>query len=758
MPSAVSLARHTTARLLTCWALVAGPGPAVASAGQAAPPIAGVHIERATGKIVVDGDLSDDGWKKATRIDKWYETNPGDNIEPPVRSVGMLAYDDKFFYAAFEFDDPSPSAIRAPYGDRDNVPSFTDYGGVIIDARNDGKTAVLMLANPRGIQYDATQDDGGAGEDSSPDFYWDSAARINDHGWTLEIRIPFSSLRYRHLDPQQWGIMLFRNYPRDRRHMIFSTTLPRGGNCFICRSNALTGLSHLPTGGHLVAAPYASASQTATAEGDPGSPLASESVKPRAGIDVKYIPTANDVFDATVRPDFSQVEADTAQISANERFALFFPEKRPFFLEGVSLFSTPIQAVYTRSITDPRWGAHATGNHGSLGYTALVADDAGGGSVILPGPNGSSLADQDFSSLAFIGRARMDIGRSFVSLLLTDRESGADGHNRVVGPDFQWRHSDSDFVTGQLLFSDTRTPNRPDAAPEWTGQSLSSAAGDLMWVHSTRHYDAFAHYRDFGDDFRADSGFVPQVGFRDIYGETGYTVFPKGFLSRLRMFLIANRQSDRDGRLISSEISPGAGMDGPWDSFLRFRYANDEVRSGDQTFPRQQFVYVAQAHPPRYISQVTLTGYVGQEIDFENSRPGRGATVNLEAVIHPFDHLEISLLENHQWLSVDDAAGVSRQLFHASVSRVRATYNFTSRSFVRVIGQYVAATRDLSLYLSPVTPHDGAFTGSALFAYKLNWQSVLFIGYGDSRELTTNSRLAPVGREFFTKISYAFQR
>ena len=127
-------------------------------------------------------------------------------------------------------------------------------------------------------------------------------------------------------------------------------------------------------------------------------------------------------------------------------------------------------------------------------------------------------------------------------------------------------------------------------------------------------------------------------------------------------------------------------------------------------------------------------------------------------MLHPIDHLEISLLDNRQWLSVDDATGVSRQLFHASVSRARATYNFTARSFVRIIGQYVATTRDPSLYLSPVTPQDGAFTGSALFAYKLNWQSVLFIGYGDARELTTNNRLAPVGREFFTKIWYAFQR
>ena len=604
-----------------CVLIAVVSGPPGLFAAQAAPPVAPIHILRTTGRITIDGDLSDEAWKHATRIDKWYETNPGDNVEPPVHNVGYLAYDDKFFYAAFQFDDPTPSAIRAPYGDRDNVPSFTDYGGVIIDARNDGKTAVLLLANPRGIQYDAIQDDGGAGEDSSPDFYWDSAARINDHGWTLEIRVPFSSLRYRHLDPQQWGIMLYRNYPRDRRYTFFSTTLPRGGNCFVCRSNLLTGLEHLPTGAHLVAAPYVSASQTAASEDDPGSPLASEPVKPRGGIDVKYIPTANDVIDATVRPDFSQVEADTAQIAANERFALFFPEKRPFFLEGVGLFATPIQAVYTRSITDPRWGAHATGNHGSLSYTALVADDAGGGSVIVPGPNSSSLAAQDFSSLAFIGRARRDIGRSFVSVLLSDRESGADGHNRVIGPDFQWRHSDNDVVSGQLLFSDTRTPNRPDVSAEWTGQSLSSFAGDLYWFHSTRHYDALAHYREIGDDFRADSGFVPQVGYRDLYGETGCTVFPKGFLSRLRMFLIADRQTDRDGGLISREISPGAGMDGRWNSFLRFRYANDEVRSGDRTFPRQQFVYITSARPPRYIAQITLTGYVGQEIRELAARP-----------------------------------------------------------------------------------------------------------------------------------------
>src|SRR5262245_35314896 len=181
-----------------------------------------IYIVRLAQPIVVDGDLLDEGWRTAGRVDQWYETNPGDNIPPKVKNIGYLAYDDRFFYAAFDFDDPDPKSIRAPYADHDNINgNATDYAGVILDTRNDGHSAVLLLATPRGVQYDAITDDASE-EDSSPDFFWDSAARINDHGWTLEIRIPFSSLRYTSADPQTWGILLYRNYPRDFRYQMFS--------------------------------------------------------------------------------------------------------------------------------------------------------------------------------------------------------------------------------------------------------------------------------------------------------------------------------------------------------------------------------------------------------------------------------------------------------------------------------------------------------------------------------------------------------
>ncbi len=719
-----------------------------------------IRISRAPGRLTIDGDLTDEGWRGATRIEKWYETRPGDNVEPPVRNVGYLTYDDRFLYAGFEFADPEPGKIRAPFGDRDNVSSSTDYGGIILDTQGEARRAILFLANPHGIQYDANTDDA-SGEDSSPDYYWDSAGRITPQGWILELRIPFSSLRYRKSDPQQWNIMLYRNHPRDFRYQYFSTKLPRGGNCFICRSNPLTGLTGLPSGGHLVVAPYATASQDAFPKDDVlGSSLENESVEADGGLDVKWTPGVNTAIDATINPDFSQIESDVAQIGANERFALFFPEKRPFFLEGIELFSTPIQAVYTRTITSPRWGARGTGKIGHTAYTALIVDDRGGGSVILPGPNSSDLADQDFRSIAAVARVRHELGQSFISFLATDREirdGDGGGYNRVFGPDFRWSLSEADTVTGQLLFSSSQTPARPDLTSDWNGGKLSSHAGQIWWSHSTRTFDFFTQYNDYGDEFRADNGFVPQVGFRENYGEAGWTFRPTGPVRRLRTYLIADYQAQQDGALIFRQISPGLGMDAFFNSFIRLRVGFDKVRAGDRTFDRTQLIYEIDLSPSRVLNRLGANGNFGDQVDFDNSRRGDGSTINAFAVVRPNDHLELRFDGSRRWLNVDAPEGNGR-LFTATVARLRTQYTFTARAFLRVIGQYVETKRDPSLYTFDVDRKDADFDGSVLLAYKINWQSVLFIGYGDSRTfLEETDRLERASRQLFLKLSYAFQ-
>ena len=724
-----------------------------------------IHIERATGHITIDGDLSDEAWRHATRIDKWYETQPGDNTEPKVKNVGYLTYDDRFFYAAFEFEDPNPKAMRAPFADRDNIGNgFDDYGGILLDARNTGSTAVFFVVTPRNIQYDSITDDS-TGEDASPDFFWDSATKITTRGWTVEMRIPFSSIRYKNVDPQTWRIMLYRNYPRDRHYQFWSARIPRDSNCFVCRSNVLVGLEHLPSGGHIVITPYVAGNTIEQTNGDASTPLGDAVAHGRAGLDVKYLPNANNAVDATIKPDFSQIESDTAQIATNQRFALFYPEKRPFFLEGVDMFSTPIQAVYTRTITDPIAGGRVTGKVAGFRYTALLAEDKGGGSIVLPGATSSSFAPADFGSTVFIGRAKKDMGLSFISVLATDRENhDGNGYNRVAGPDFQWRPSGNDVVFGQVLFSATRTPNQTVLAPEWDGRSLTGYGAAAAWNHNTTHLDWFGQYRDIGTGFRADTGFVPQVGYREASAGTGWTVRPKGFLSRVRTFFNVDDQVDTSGHLISRQLLPGFGMDTKLNGFMQYRLVHDQVRTpAGIVIGRTAFGYTLQFSPSHVFSQLGTDGTIGQDIDFANSRPAHGVTMNESATIRPTNHFEIALVGNQQWLNVVPPGGDWQRLFTSRVTRVKGTYTFTAKMFVRVIGQYVSTDRDPSLYAGTVPKHSGDFGGSLLFAYKINWQSVMFVGYGDDRELTPltldrSQRLAPLDRQVFVKLSYAFQR
>jgi hypothetical protein len=298
--------------------------PALARAAdpQPGPPIS---IQRAQGPITLDGDLSDPGWQGITPITKWYETNVGDNVEPQVKNLAYLTYDDHYFYAGFQFEDPEPKGVRAPIGDHDAMPSSTDYAGVIVDSRNDGKTAQMFLANLNGVQYDAVSSDA-TGEDNSPDFFWDCVGKITATGWNLEIRIPFSSLRYSTAAEPTWGILLYRNYPRDRRYQFFTSRLPRDVNCFICNSAKMVGLQNLPRGSHLVLAPYASASQTSVlpVNSSLGDPLSREDVQGQAGLDGSGASSAWWCFGTSI-PTLSD-RVDQAQIVANERFALFFRE------------------------------------------------------------------------------------------------------------------------------------------------------------------------------------------------------------------------------------------------------------------------------------------------------------------------------------------------------------------------------------------------------------------------------------------------
>ncbi|HVR30622.1 MAG TPA: DUF5916 domain-containing protein [Thermoanaerobaculia bacterium] len=730
----------------------AAPPPAV-------PPTA---VPRASGPIAIDGDLSDPAWASAARFDTFYETSPGDNLPAKVRTVAWVTYDDRYFYIAVQCDDPEPDKIRAPFVDRDQVFGTDDNVAVFLDTRNDGKVGMELRISPRGIQGDAIFNDATNSEDFAPDFFYDTAARITDQGWSGEYRIPLTSLRYPSDDPQTWRILFWRNYPRDFRYAFHSAPIPRGSSCaLICHAHELTGLTGLPTSNHLVAAPYTTVEAAESRPADAEARFSSADADGELGIDVKWNPSADSAVDLTLNPDFSQVEADVAQLAVNERFALFFPEKRPFFLEGLDLFETPVRAVYTRTINEPRWGLRGTGKRGASSYTLLVAEDRGGGLVILPGPLGSSFAPQDLDSRVAVGRLRHDLGRSFVGMLLTAREIDGGGHNRVLGPDFQWRPTGSDTVTGQLLWSQTEDPDRRDLFPGFRGDRREGHAAELSWNHLQRTHDWFVGVEDYDDGFRADVGFVPQVGYREGRLGAGLRFFPEGLLRFVRPSAGIVYTEDSDGRKLGRSLFPGLFFLGRNNLTGSFELHLDaETRVGDALLEESFLGYFLQIDPSRLLARIGVSGRVGEQIDFANGRVGDGITVGLNATVRPTDHLELLLNATRQQLDVDDA-GQSTRLFTADLARVRANYVFSARSLLRLIGQYVDVERDPRLYGSPVAARSGDFAGSLLYSYKLNWQTVLFLGYGnewlgDDRD--DRYDLVETDRSLFFKLSYAIQR
>lgn len=728
----------------TLWVCLLCAAPLFAEAPPPPPPIV---IHRTAGSIRLNADLSDPGWKGAATIDRFYETSPGDNIPPKVKTIAYLTYDDRYFYIGVRCEDPDPGKIRAPFVERDNVIGTDDNIAIFLDTRNDKRTAMELRVNPRGIQGDAIFDDANGNEDFSPDFFYDTAAKIDSGGWTAEFRIPFSSLRYPEHDVQQWNIIIWRNYPREFCYAFQSVPVPRNSNCYMCHLQPIAGLTGLPKAAHLVAAPYVTALQSEVPTGALGTALQRQPLRSNAGLDVKWTPSANQAVDLTVNPDFSQIEADVPQITVNQRFALFFPEKRPFFLEGFDLFDTPIQVAYTRTITAPKWGTRSTGKIAGSQYTVLVTRDDGGGSTIIPGATSSFFAPQDFKSFDTIGRIRHDIGSSFVGAVLTDREISGGGYNRVIGPDFQWRPNQGDAVTGEALVSSTENPNRPDLSASWNGVRTTSTAFHADWNHQRQSYDAGLAANDIGNGFRADLGFLPQVGYREADGYFGLRHYPQhGMFNFIRASFFADRQEDTAGREIFRRTSPGI-------LFLGIKnlqagltvHLSEQVRVANRLLNENYVEWFSQIDPSRRFTRIALNAVGGQQIDFANGRVGNGATLGVTSTLRPIDRLEFDLVLNHAWLDANHS-----RVFTANVERLKTTFSFSDRSLVRIIGQYVANDSGSS--------HSGHFLGSALYTYRLNWQTVLFLGYGDDRELTLANTLARLDRSVFFKVSYAIQR
>ena len=331
------------------------------------------HLHPVQDVIRIDGVLDEPVWQKPATFTLDYETNPGDNTPPPVKTEMWITHSDSHLYVAARAYDPNPKQIRARLTDRDRA-FQDDFLGVVLDTFNDERRAFEFFVNPFGVQMDLSQSDVTGNEDDSWDAIWDSSGRLTSNGYEVEIAIPFSSLRFPEANgPQTWGIDALRIYPRDQRYRFGLNKLPRGSNCYLCNESKMLGFDGIKPGRNMEFDPTFTA-QRLDERNDSNDSFDSDG-KADPGLTMRWGITPGITLNGAINPDFSQVEADAAQLDVNTAFALFYPEKRPFFLEGADLFDTKIQAIYSRNIADPLWGTKLSGKGGKSAFGMIVAQD-----------------------------------------------------------------------------------------------------------------------------------------------------------------------------------------------------------------------------------------------------------------------------------------------------------------------------------------------------------------------------------------------
>src|ERR1041384_6192915 len=418
---------------------------------------------------VIDGKLDDEVWKTAVVLKDFYQIQPGDNLIPENRTEVRLGYDSRFLYIAFHcFDDPAK--VRANIAKRDNIWD-DDYVGILFDTFNDQRRAYEFDFNPLGVQADGIWTEG-QGEDFSLDLVMESKGILTEDGYTIEVALPFKSLRYVAGKDKLWGVHFWRRTKRLNNELDMWIPMDRDKNSWLAQAGHLAGLEGLSTERTLELIPSLTVSETGKRKSalpfnalagtpDPGR-FVNEPVKLDPGITGKYTLTPTVTLDFTVNPDFAQVESDQLVVTANQRFPIFFDEKRPFFLEGIDIFNTQISAVHTRTIVDPDYAVKLTGKVNRNTFGVLLASDNGPGNFseddrtnpnVFPGIQ--RLVDKNAS--VGILRLKRDVGKSdsFIGFLGTYRRF-VDEYNELGGFDGRFRIDKQTTFSWQVFGTHSR--------------------------------------------------------------------------------------------------------------------------------------------------------------------------------------------------------------------------------------------------------------------------------------------------------------
>ena len=746
--------------LLSAFQLAAATPPAIHNGRDGQLTIATPKIEAT---VNIDGSFDEPVWSRAALLTGFSLYQPADGRPAPDSTHVRVWYSsDAIYFGISAYADPN--AVAATLADRDRIAS-DDNVEIHLDTFHERNRAFVFIVNPLGVQADGTKSEGGGfipgsnvgpgQNDLSADFLWESRGKLTSSGYDVEVRIPFRSLRYASKSVQEWGLQIVRHAQKNGYEETW-TPARRASASFIAQSGTLEGLTGMKHGQEVELNPEFTNTTRGAACCAPTLGDWKYSSKPQLGGNARWAMGSNFVLNGTVKPDFSQVEADATQIAADERFALFYPEKRPFFVEALDQFNVPNQLVYTRTIVQPDGAAKLTGKIGRSDVAVLSAYDQ--------------------SDVVDIVRLRQGIGeQSQAGLLYSDRVDD-DRSNRIVGADAKFVFKRIYFAQFQAVQSFTSVNGASMSGPMWEAVVDATNRG---WGF---HYNVLGIHRDF----RADNGFVPRTGFVRPNAANRFTWYgkPGALAERFNIFATANALWRYDEFFNAKSLLEDAAaaqmsltLRGGWNVGVSPRVASYAFDPADY---RNYAGFVPSSRISTLVSGFTVatpqfqkfsaSAYttIGNDVDFlETSRVRRvdyGAALDLR----PSDRLRVSA--TYAATSFARRSTGQRSAF-ARIPRVKMEYQIARPLFVRLVSQYTATRRE-----PLVDPRTGSVIVfgagpsrlSASNTLRTDWLlsyrpapgTVFFVGYGgnlNEEDPLAFSRLRRTADAFFVKGSYVFR-
>jgi hypothetical protein len=728
----------SVALALTPFAASAQPAPASTPRGRAV-----VHIARVTKAPTIDGLLDDAAWTSAPiPTEEWLSYSPLNGGTIPQRTTVWVTYDDDNLYFAFKCDDPEPKQIKTSVARRDNAFS-DDWVGLSLDSLGTGQLSYHMMINPSGVQMDLLNSIAG-GEDTSPDWIWDSAGRLTDTGYTVEVRLPLQSIRFTGGSDFRMGIMFWRRVSRTGISVSWPALEP---GKWVFESNASMIIPELKPRLTREVIPYT----TFSSNQDRATPLRWDGARQHGdtGLSAKMGLAPTVTLDATVNPDFSQVESDAFQVQVNTRFPVFFSEKRPFFMEGAGMFTLAgagqgdaalITAVNTRNIVNPDFGAKLTGSLGRMNVATLTAVDQEHLSPTVTVPL-AGRGNRTFN--IFRGQYSLK-DASYAGVIYADVEQHG-AFNRTGGLDLSYKLSPHQTVNMFALQSFTHTADDARARGGFGGQAAYS--------YDTRTWSFNARAEHYDTGFRMDTAFQNRVGDTQglVHGE--YSFYPGGgsaWVRRVRPYMQV--QSTHDEIQRGNELVSQAGV---MLFFTRQGTLMVQQQVGHQPFAGNEFdvrrwFTLAQAQVFRWLS-VNANAGGGGDIFYDPAAPFAGRSLDVAGglTFQPSGRFSQGVDVTHL---VFDRTDTGAHVFTVNIVNTRTTYQFTRHFFLRNIIQYDSSqSRVLTDFLASYEPRPG---------------TVLYAGYGsliERRDYVNGAWMPGSGtyltttRGIFLKASYLWR-